>query len=593
MHNGVMLPTGVLNIIPMSCRPSSAPANDTYGDKHPDTNPVKNSESHPIELDEKSLREISESARFLVVVFLQNLKAFRLYEPNHPILSKFFDRLWKTFNRYFNEFDVFSLQIKEHQLLHRKKIIYENSDMKESLAFLFFRDGIREIRFHKGLEISEIVEFLNIVKKGDRVNRLRDDLVTLIWQANFPHIDITSIEDFLERGETLIPVDKGLMDQGTGFRAGSSQKLEPDVSNALLLEDFAAEETASPEQSLIEACQLNLQEMERIDAETQQEERPDLFSLVDDLIEILLHLSEEMDAYENLIGYFEQVFLKFFEWGEVRRVVGILNNLNGILETMELREKQVFAIRRILEIPSGAEFVDHLGSSLKLEKADPESTLQMLQLLTRQALQPLVLLYQQLRPGKWKVSVRDQIVELSKDDIEPLVKLLPGSKLAGMVQVLDLLGQVKHPSTIRHLYPCVRHENSGVREATLKLLRKFEERGIPLIEKFLTDPEPKIRGKAALILSQLAREQAVKPLSQIIFSQDFHKRDYQEKASFMRALGETGSGEALSLLKKISKKGRWLRREKWREMKRCAEMTLKTMEGYASLKKAKGFSGDN
>ncbi len=572
--------------------PIPSPHKDTDGDKHPEANPVKKSESQPIELDEKSLREISDSARFLVVVFLQNLKAFRLYEPNHPILSKFFDRLWKTFNRYFNEFDVFSLQIKEHQLLHRKRVIYENADMTESLAFLFFRDGIREIRFHKGLEISVIVLVLNIVKNSDRVNRLRDDLVTLIWQANFPHIDITSIEDFLESGEALIPTDKGLPDQGSGFRAGSGQKLEPAVSNALLLEDFAAEETASPEQSLIEACQLDIQEMERIDAETQQEESPDLFSLVDDLIEILLHLSEEMDAYENLIGYFEQVLLKFFEWGEVGKVVGILNNLNGVLETMELREKQVFAIRRILEIPSGPEFVNQLGFSLKMEKGDPESTLQMLQLLTRQALQPLVLLYQQLRPGKWKTSVRDQIIELSKEDIEPLVKLLPESKLPGILQILDLLGQVKHPSTIRHLYPCVRHEHSGVREATLKLLRKFEERGIPFIEKFLNDPEPKIRGKAALILSQLAREQAVKPLSKIIFSQDFHKRDYQEKASFMRALGETGTGEAISLLKKIARKGRWLRREKWREMKRCAEMTLKTMEAYASLK-AKGFSGDN
>jgi hypothetical protein len=557
---------------------------ETDRDNHPDTKLVKQSESQTNELDQKSLREISESPKLLVVVFLQNLRAFRLYEPNHPILSKFFDRLWKTFNRYFNEFDVFSLQIKEHQLLHRKRIIYENTDMKESLAFLFYRDGIREIRFHKGLEIIEIIEFLNIVKKSDRVNRLRDDLVTLIWQANFPHIDITSIEDFLESGEGLIPTDKGLPDQGSGFRAGSGQKLEPAVSNTLLLEDFAAEETVSPEQSLIEACQLDIQETERIDAETQQEESPDLFSLVDDLIEILLHLSEEMDAYENLVSYFEQVFLKFFEWGEMGKVVGILNNLNGVLETMDLREKQVFALRRILEIPSGPEFVNQLGFSLKMEKGDPESTIQMLHLLTRQALQPLLLLYQQLRPGKWKTSVRDRIIELSKEDIEPLVKLLPESKVPGMLQILDILGQVKHSSTIRHLYPCVRHENSGVREATLKLLRKFNERGIPFIEKFLTDPEPKLRGKAALILSQLAREQAVKPLSKIIFSQDFHMRDYQEKASFMRALAETGTGEAISLLKKIARKGRWFRREKWREMKRCAEMTLKTIEAYASLK---------
>jgi hypothetical protein len=547
--------------------------------------PEKKINSPIADLDEASLREISESARFLVVVLIQTLKAFRLYEPEHPILSRFLDRLSKVFDRYFKEYDVFSLQIKEHQLFHRKKVVYENKDIKESLAFLFFKDGIREIRFHRGIELSELIAFLNVVRKSDRISRLRDDLVTLFWQSNFSHIDITSVEDFLEGGGTVVPTTQDQLTQGLGFgfRPESGKRSDSETANAFILEELQ-EITANPDQSLIEACQLNVSEMEKMNLETQQEETPDLIALVDDLIEILLHLSEEMDAYENIIAYFEQVFLKFYEWGEMGKVVAVLRNLKNILLTMGLRDKQIFAINRILEIPSGPQFVKLLGHTVKTDKGEPELTLQVFQLLTKQAIGPLFQMFQELRQGKWKSLVKEYLIDLSKESIDPLTKLIPESRPGVILQILDILEKVGHPSSVRHATSLISHETREVREATLRFLSKFEEKRIVHIKKFLDDPEPDIRGKAAFLLAQLGREQAVKPLSNIIFSPDFHKRAYKEKASFIRALGETRSEEALSLLKKISKKGRWFRKEKWLEMQRCANLTLKSIESYASYR---------
>ena len=92
------------------------------------------------------------------------------------------DRLKKDFDHYFDEFDSFSLQIGEHRLYYQGKVVYESQDVKESLAFLFFKDGIREIRFLKGLGFREVVAFLDVVRKGDSINRLEDDLVTLLWE---------------------------------------------------------------------------------------------------------------------------------------------------------------------------------------------------------------------------------------------------------------------------------------------------------------------------------------------------------------------------------------------------------------------------
>jgi hypothetical protein len=42
-------------------------------------------------------------------------------------------------------------------------------------------------------------------------------------------------------------------------------------------------------------------------------------------------------------------------------------------------------------------------------------------------------------------------------------------------------------------------------------------------------------------------------------------------------LGETGSKEAIPVLKKIAKERRWFQKTKWDEMRQCANNTLKMM----------------
>ncbi len=404
-------------------------------------------------MDDDSQRKMAEPARMLVVIFIQTLKAFRLYERDHPILTKFLDRVRKAFIRYFDDFEVFSLQIKETQILHRKRIVYESTDMKESLAFLFFRDGIREMRFHKGLDFNELLAFLNIVKKSDLINRLKDDLVTLIWQANFSLIDITTVEDFLENTGTAISTDKGLPAQGSGFglQAGPGQQADSGApAQAFIIEGFSPETLPSTDQTLIEACQLNIQETDKINLETEQEENPDLVSLVDDLIEILLHLSEKMEAYENIISYFEQVFLKFLEWGEMEKMAAILKNLNQLLETMALREKQVFAIRRILEIPSGPEHVRFLGATMKGEQGRSPFVDPDLPVLNQTGHPtPLSTCIRSYVPGNGKIPLRSHLIDLSREGIEPLAKLIPESKPSLILRIFDILKEARHPSTLK------------------------------------------------------------------------------------------------------------------------------------------------
>jgi hypothetical protein len=330
---------------------------------------------------------------------------------------------------------------------------------------------------------------------------------------------------------------------------------------------------------LVQACQLTPDEREAILREAQQEQQPEyILVLINNLIEILLHLGEDADAYENMISYFDRVIEYLLEQKEVGKAVALLKSFNDTMESMVLKDKQIFAIRRILEKSSSSHHIELLGKTMKGNgEVHSEPILQYLRFLTKQAIEPLCLLLGELESGKWRKVICDQVAELSREEIQPLSKFLSDRNPFLVCHILYILGKIGHPSTVKYLGNLVTHEDLKVREETLQVLNKFGEKGKDLIQKFLRDSVAGIRAKAALLLARNARAEAVKPLTEIILSEDFFKRDYEEKASFFRALGETGSKEVIPTLKKIAKERRWFQKAKWDEMRQCATNTLKMM----------------
>jgi hypothetical protein len=537
--------------------------------------------------EDKLIEEGVKSTKGLIQTFLHTLKAYRLYEANHPMLSKYMDRLKADFDRYFDEFDSFILRVGEHRLFYRGKVVYESQDVKESLAFLFFKDGIREIQFFRDLEFREVIDFLDIVRKSDFINRMEDDLVTLFWEKDFSHIAILTVDEFLQEGISFVPatiedLSSGLEYkrlEGEGFEEKAKEE-ETEQAHVAVTEGLKQALNLSPGQSLVQACQLTTDEIAEIKRKVQREQEPEyIYALIDNLMEILLHLGEDMDAYENMISYFERTIESFLEQKRVGRAVVILKNLNDIMESIALKDKQIFAIRRIVESFSSSRPIELLGKVMKGNgEGESELILQYFRLLTKQAVDPLCHLLGELDSGRWRKVVCDHLAELCREDIQPLSKLLLNRNPLLVCHILYVLGKIGHPSTVKYLKNLVVHEDPKVREETLQVLNKLGGKGKDLILKFLGDSLAEIRGKASLSLARIAKNEAVKPLLDAILSEDFYKRDYDEKASFFRALAETGSKEAIPILEKIAKKRRWFQKGKWDEMRLCAAKTLKIME---------------
>jgi len=424
------------------------------------------------------------------------------------------------------------------------------------------------------------------VRKSDFLNRMEDDLVTLLWEKDFSHITFTTVDEFLEGSGIYVPATEEDLLKRSEYRGHGEEWLEerPDEKQEASSRGSEAgglEQAINPApgQSLPEACQLTLEESQTIDQEAQQEQNPEyVYVLIDNLIEILLHMGEDVDAYENMISYFDRVIEYLLEEKEVGKAVDLLKSLDGTMESMVLKDKQIFAIRRILEKSSSPHNIELLGKAMRGNgEVQSEPIHLYFGFLSKQAVEPLCLLLGELESGKWRKAICERLVELCRGDVHPLSKFLSDSNSFLVCHILYILGKIGDPSTVKYLGNLVTHEDLKVREEALQILSKLGGKGGDLLQKFLRDSASAIRAKAALLLARNTRAGAVKPLTEIILSEDFYKVDYEEKSCFFRALGETGSKEVIPMLKRIAKKRSWFQKGRWDEMRQCAANTLKMM----------------
>jgi len=75
-----------------------------------------------------------------------------ILSARQPTLKSLLDQLLKKFQFFLNKYPSFVIQVGEYDLSYKGKVLYENRDMKTSLAFSLYKDGLREIRFMKNLK---------------------------------------------------------------------------------------------------------------------------------------------------------------------------------------------------------------------------------------------------------------------------------------------------------------------------------------------------------------------------------------------------------------------------------------------------------
>ena len=146
---------------------------------------------------------------------VRTVKAMRMYLPNNPSLHKFQTDLESRTWSVLKEIGDITLTVQQFDFLFENYSVYHNAAREESIAFRFHADGVRELTIKEGLEPAELRGFLDVVKRATEPSTGQDDVVTLLWERDFRHLEYVYIplEDLMDAKDATGEPEGGRPDQ--------------------------------------------------------------------------------------------------------------------------------------------------------------------------------------------------------------------------------------------------------------------------------------------------------------------------------------------------------------------------------------------
>lgn len=147
------------------------------------------------------------------------LRAIQLYLPNNPSYQRAIDAARKAFTPIWEQTDELRVAIADTRLDWSGVVVHEQREKGgDSLPWLFYKVGIRELTFHAGFELAEeLPALLQALAQSRRAQAHEDDLLTLMWEQGFSALKYR----YVELREPMPPIDAAVRLGGQAVPPGT------------------------------------------------------------------------------------------------------------------------------------------------------------------------------------------------------------------------------------------------------------------------------------------------------------------------------------------------------------------------------------
>ena len=546
-----------------------------------------------LDWDEQSLPV--DDVRSLFVTLGKAFRAYQLYDENNPVRRRFVDTLKGEFERLWTELEKLVVTMDEDHIYLERAEVYQSESRNDSLAFLFFKDGVREITFLPGIETHELEQFLGVLQKARKLVPEGDDLLTVLWEEELQYFQYQYV-DLLAEGVSLPEAGPG--NTGAELQAALSAEDE-----AIAAEEEQAEaggaaadapQTVKQDDFNPTLYVLDPREMETLRAELQKELKRDIRT---DVLKALFDRLEEpgnRERQSEVLGILETLLPNFLSRGGLVAATNVLKELRRLEEIDGMFDEQRrLESHRILDGISSRAAIEELMQALYdgTIRASSTQLSQFLRFLHGAALAPLLRESETVEHKELQSVLRKSVQGIAEHNREALVGLLEESDPLIASAAAKLAGEMKIAEAGPVLSRLLVHDEPMVRlaaiEATVALHASV---AAAQLEKTLEDPERDVRVAAARALGQLRYTPSAPALAKIVRGKRIRAADITEKVAVFEAYGLTAEQEGVSLLDTLlNGKGGLLGKKESTDIRAAAALGLGrigTQEARAVLERA-------
>ena len=266
---------------------------------------------------------------------VRTLKTCRLYDEANPTVVRFREDLASTLSTFLSGRDGLRLNVGSSTLLYSGQIVQVARSREDNLAGVLHRDGIRSLTLASGIEPAELDKFVDLMLQvtspgGD------DDLVTLLWDANLPHVILETVPVEGEAdggGEESAPDETAVAWPKQESRAGQPAAAEPEAAGAARSDDWATEErTVDLEHAFDELETMALSEIARFQQEHDAAADDDIVSHILGMLEDCKSCELNAEDRKALIGFAPRLLresLGLGQWGNATQALRLLRGYDA------------------------------------------------------------------------------------------------------------------------------------------------------------------------------------------------------------------------------------------------------------------------
>jgi hypothetical protein len=495
----------------------------------------------------------------VVAGFGKALRTHLLYEGGGPALERFIETLQSRMASLWDRVDHLRLTIEQHDLVWEGASVYHSEERAEDLAFLLYKDGLRELLFFPGFESEELAYFVGLLARIQRLRRDEEDLLTLLWDHDWLQFQYRYVEPLSEGVE--VPSAAGTPPR----QVPPPEREEPQVVSSVSREDFQ-EALYFLDEGELRALQAELKgEMERV--------------LWRDVLNGLFDRLEDSapERQEQIVGVLSDVLPTLLGAGDLETAAFVMRELVGIATGGRLPVPVLRALRSLFDQLAHPQTVTELVRIVEEGGASvSESALQQLfQFFPPEALGPLLRAGEVAAAESLRRVVQASAERLATANQDHVVRLVASEDDAVAAGAARLSGRLRIASAAGEVVRLLQRESATLRLTAVEALQELRTPSASAaLQAALDDGDREVRVGAARALAAIRFTPARAALEAALDSKRLREAELTERIAFFEAFGSLAADAGVAVLDRMLNGKNWLGRRETSEIRACAALGL-------------------
>src|SRR5450759_4589243 len=504
----------------------------------------------------------------LLKAFVKAVRAHQLYLPNNPMHARSLEAVRESFSALWQHTDEIDLQVVETRLEWEGRIVLDEEERtSDNIAWLLYKDGIRELKLLKGFEQDELSVFFNLLQRVRKATDDDDDLLTLMWEREFVTLQYRYVDLTQEGGPGVESMERAEQKEKILSPAQAEAGLESTQTSIAKMDDFDST-----------LYFLDDREVEYLEGEIKREFSTDLRPSV--IASLLDTFENEKDptVREEICGLLDYFLLILLSSAQYRNAAYLLREAgvtaNRASDVLEPQKQRLLQLGELMSDPKP------LGQLLQALEDSPLRAPQhdldeLFGILQPRALETVLSWIGRSGNPLLKICLEVAAGRLASSNTAELIRLIGSDDEAVVLEAIRRAAALKSPAAVPALGKMLTVGESDMRVAAVIALTEIGSAGaMQMLERALLDEDRDVRIVAVRALGARHAKAALPRIEAAIKGKDLRESNLTEKMAFFEAYGLLSGDAGIALLDPLLNAKGFMGKKDDAEMRACAAMAL-------------------